>query len=207
MFHVVVEGNIGAGKTSLILALAELFKEENIFVTTQLEQIEKWRNYNGVNMLKSVYDNKDVFQFQILALVDALKYEICPDSDRSNGVLLIERSSFSVVEIFSTLLCTELENKILKDLRNKLLPALKKPDVILYVRTDSRVCKKRVWNRGRKEEITIKKKYLDNLHVAHDTALAGNSDLLVVDGSKPINDLAQDIFQVLKKRLDNKVIA
>jgi ABC-type transport system involved in cytochrome c biogenesis ATPase subunit len=51
-FTIIVEGNIGAGKTTLLDKLKDLPK-----VKTFKEDINRWKNLNGHNLLNLVYQD------------------------------------------------------------------------------------------------------------------------------------------------------
>jgi len=201
---IVVEGNIGAGKSYLIRALHSKLRDLGCDVVMQLERINKWRNYNGVNMLKSFYDNKDywAFRFQIVALLDSIKNEM--KATTVDGVILAERSTLSVLEIFSPINCTDLEICILKDIATH-LPA-SKPDIVIYIRTEPDICYQRLKKRGRQEEVgVITQTYIDNLHDLHEkifnksNQIWNGDNLLVVDGKDDINVILDKVLNKIIK--------
>ena len=51
-FPVLVEGNIGCGKTTFLLQFAQF---EHVDVLT--EPVDRWRNVNGHNLLQLMYDD------------------------------------------------------------------------------------------------------------------------------------------------------
>jgi len=198
--YIVVEGNIGAGKSSLIKALTYKFKDVlGCNVLMQLEKLDKWRNYNGINVLEYMYKGRDnwSFKFQVLALIDSIKNEI--KASKFNGFAFTERSSLSVLEIFSPLLCSRADLSILKDLKS--LNTGKPPDFIIYLRTDPKVCYKRVMARGRPEEVGyISEEYINNIHYLHEELfrnISKSQKILILDGTEDVDILVDTLFKIL----------
>jgi deoxyadenosine/deoxycytidine kinase len=71
-----IEGNIGAGKSTLIELLKDkLVNDENIiFVSEPLDMWQNIQDNNGVNMLTKFYENQDkyAFPFQVMAFATRL---------------------------------------------------------------------------------------------------------------------------------------
>lgn len=70
---IIVEGNIGAGKTTFLNHLLRYANAEILF-----EPLEKWRDLNGFNLLQKMYENveKWSFPFQSYALLTQLQLSI-----------------------------------------------------------------------------------------------------------------------------------
>jgi len=70
-YTVVVEGNIGSGKTTFLEPFA---KNHSDIVEVLSEPVEMWRNCQGHNLLKMMYDDpkKNSFQFQSYVQVTIL---------------------------------------------------------------------------------------------------------------------------------------
>ena len=102
-----IEGNIGAGKSTLIRNL------QNTFATTTgvrfrsiEENIETWKNFEGHNLLDEYYENpiKNAFSFQTFLMYDFMNR--LPNLRETDGILFMERSIYSSVHIFSKYLFT-----------------------------------------------------------------------------------------------------
>jgi len=190
---IVVEGNIGAGKSVLIEALTAKLRKAGQTVKMRLEPVEAWRNYYGVNILKSLYENQDywAFRFQTVAMMGCIKNESVVDND----ILITERSSLTCLEIFGPLLCSDIEVNILRDLR-KLIPT-NDPDFVVYVRTEPKECYKRLLRRGREEEVgSVDLQYIEKIHYLYESLFQKKrfNKLIVVNGVSDVNVLVETIL-------------
>jgi len=110
--------------------------------------------------------------------------------------LITERSSFSSLEIFAPLLCSDLDVHILRDLKN-LVPT-NDPDVVVYVRTEPKDCYMRLIQRGRLEEVgTVDLLYIEKLHCLYETIFKKSrfNRLIVVNGKVDVNILVDTILR------------
>ena len=62
---VVVEGNIGAGKTTFL----QPFKKQENLVQVVTEPVEKWRNLQGHNLLQKMYENPKRWSFEFQSYI------------------------------------------------------------------------------------------------------------------------------------------
>jgi len=193
---IAVEGNIGAGKSVLIETLTAKLRNTGRTVKMNLEPVETWRNYHDFNILKLLYESKDdwTFRFQLVALMSCIKNEGVVEQD----ILITERSSFSSLEIFGTLLCTNIEVQILRDLKN-LIPT-NNPDVVVYVRTEPKDCYERLIRRGRVEEVgNIDLVYIEKLHYLYESLFYKKpfKKVIVVNGMNDVNTLVDTIMSTI----------
>lgn len=167
-YTVLVEGNIGSGKTSLIKHF-EQYPE--IFLLP--EPVEEWRNFHGVNLLEQVYKHPDSwyipFQFQVFhsMLENHLK-------TTNKNVKIMERSIFSAFYIFVKQLrdsqkIDKAQYEIFKQWFNFMLKTIHiQVDLIVYVRASPEIVYKRIMERARVEELDIPIEYLYDLHILHE---------------------------------------
>lgn len=88
-FTVLIEGNIGSGKTTY-LKYFEKFND----VCLLTEPVEKWRNVNGVNLLELMYRDpkKWAMPFQSYVTLTMLQSHTAPTDKK---LKIMERSIFS----------------------------------------------------------------------------------------------------------------
>jgi len=183
-----VEGNIGAGKTTLIRMLKERMPEAEFL----LEPIEKWQDVGGENLLESFYKDSSryAFIFQCRAFMTRIKQleEKMADPD-CKDTIIIERSWFSDRMCFSQVLrddgtITEMEWIVYKELFDQMFNFIKKAKMninkYIYVKCDTSVVEKRIKKRNRGEETSIPTDYLEKLNVKHESWLNGRNDVLVI---------------------------
>ena len=176
-----LEGNIGAGKTTILKLIAKNFKDVE-FVE---EPVKEWQNLGGMNLLDSFYSNPQRwgFSFEFYSMLTKIQ-ALLKAADSDKPIVIIERSILS--------------NKIFMDLSNE-LGKLDKMEYcmlmntydfylqniypqlsgIIYLDTPVDECIKRITKRNRGEECNIEKSYLEAIKRKMDE-LANSSTLIVI---------------------------
>ena len=176
-----LEGNIGAGKTTILKVLEKHFKDIE-FVE---EPVKKWQNLGGMNLLNSFYFDPQRwgFSFEFYSMLTKIQ-ALLNASDSDKPIIIIERSILS--------------NKIFMDLSNELGKLDKMeycmlmntynfylqniyPQIagIIYLDTPVDECIKRITKRNRGEECNIEKTYLEAIKKKLDE-LANSSTMVVI---------------------------
>ena len=168
---ILLEGNIGAGKSTVGRAL----KGEGVFDFIE-EPVARWQTGFASNLLESFYRdmNRWAFTFQILAFITRAKtwQEILAMTEHERVIL--ERSIFTDRYVFARNIyrigaMTETEWQIYCGLWDFLVSNYcLEPDCIVYLRTPADVCLERIRLRGRGEETGISLEYLEQLETLHD---------------------------------------
>ena len=184
---VLLEGNIGAGKTTVgrTIAMSGAFG----FVE---EPTAAWRENFASNMLDHLYSDtaRWAFTFQICTFITRAKTwsQVLARTDHHKVVL--ERSIFCdrfvfVENFYRTGLMSLTEYQLYRGLWDFMVSNYcDQPDLILYLRTPAKVCLQRIKDRGRVEESGITLEYLLQLEGLHDEWLldGGDSRVVVLDG-------------------------
>ncbi len=188
-----VEGNIGAGKTTLIRMLKDLMPDAEFL----FEPIEKWQDVGGENLLEAFYKDSSryAFLFQCRAFMTRIKQLEEKMTDPScKDIIVIERSWFSDRMCFSQVLrddgtITEMEWTVYKELFDQMFRFISKAnmriDKYIYVTCDTSVVACRIKERNRGEESSIPLNYLKKLKVKHDSWLNGRDDVLTIKSDDP----------------------
>ncbi|XP_048762723.1 thymidine kinase 2, mitochondrial-like isoform X1 [Ostrea edulis] len=168
LFTVSVEGNIGSGKTTLL----EYF-QNSPNVEAIREPVEQWTNVQGHNALQLLYEDPKrwSFTFNLYAQLTRIQMHA---RETDKPVKLLERSLHStrycfVENCFREQVINGLEYTIL----NRWFDYLTKKDntqldLIVYLRADPDVCYERIRSRDRKEEASVPKKLIKDLHDLHE---------------------------------------
>lgn len=211
-FTVTVEGNIGCGKTTFLKYFEDL---ENSKPAVYYEPLDKWRNFNGWNLLDLLYQDarKWAMQFQLYAL--KTMYDQHREHTIDTPVKIMERSMISSHYCFSEQLArnrsmTPSEFVIL----HEIFKTFKRDvhvNLIIYLRTSPKVAYERVKKRNRPEERNITFDYLDGLHQLHEKWLMGkkthredNKFVLIIDADRDISALDEE-YKTLAKKLSSKI--
>ena len=175
---VVVDGIIGAGKSSIIeLCLAPSFSEWGYKVAIVKEPVEKWKESGS---LKQFYNDpsRRGYQFQTRVFHDRVKecQEVYEKYGDNTDIFLLERSIFTD-KLFMNILyesqtIDESEYRDYMDLWKmweKVMPF--PPDLFIYLRPDIEVVMYRLRKRNRDGEDSVSIDYQLSLQVQHDNFL------------------------------------
>lgn len=165
---IIVEGNIGAGKSTFLNHMARY-----VNVQALPEPLEKWTNLNGNNLLQLMYTNPEKwsYTFQNYALLTQLEHASLVSA---KDIKIMERSIYSSRYCFADALL--MDGKIDKVshqvfvkwfeyaahcVRNEI-------DLIVYVRVLPELAYERIEKRNRTEEKTVPFEYISRLHDLHE---------------------------------------
>jgi deoxyadenosine/deoxycytidine kinase len=156
--YIVVAGNIGAGKSSLVEFLCRNYP------------IKPFYEPNDVNpYLDLFYKNMKAWAFHSQIHFLSHKFRIHQELARETQTVLQDRSIYEDAEIFATHLFRQ---KILSkrdfetymELYRTILKSLPLPDLLIYLKCSVRTVKKRIKQRGRESEQSIPTPYLSRLN-------------------------------------------
>ncbi|MCF7808715.1 MAG: deoxynucleoside kinase [Candidatus Marinimicrobia bacterium] len=182
-----LEGNIGAGKTSL----GRLFQNSPRFDFLE-EPIEQWKQGFASNLFEMFYTDMErwSFTFQIMAFTTRAKtWAEILDKIQGDQVVL-ERSIFTDRHVFAKNLyaqgaMNDSEWQVYQQLWDFLaLNYCETPSKIIYLRTPAEECWERIKSRGREEEQEMPLDYLKRLEDLHDEWLLDHPDAIVLDGTR-----------------------
>ncbi len=200
-----LEGNIGAGKTTILKIIGKHFKDVE-FVE---EPVKEWQNLGGMNLLDAFYSNPKRwgFSFEFYSMFTKMK-SLLKAADSDKPIIIIERSILS--------------NKIFIDISNE-LGKLEKMEYamlmntydfylqyiypqlsgIIYLDTPVDECIRRITKRNRGEECSIDRSYLEILKKKMDE-LANSSTMIVIkidglydcerDASRVCDDISGHLY-------------
>lgn len=183
--NIVIEGNIGAGKTSILEALQEQF-------IVKYEPKDRW------TMLEAFYENPKTYAFPFQKQV--MKSLRDRDQEKYDGIVIRERSLESAMKVFTR----EHENlgnvtmEQHEELKRKYKKyQVEKKDLIIYVKTAAEICAQRIKIRNRKEEEEIPIEYLRNLQKNHEEWLE-NEEIPVVIINNEITGVENAVQQCIQ---------
>lgn len=170
----VVEGNIGAGKSTFLKLLNSYLAIQPVF-----EPHQKWQNIDGDNLLDKFYKDTErwAYTFQTYAFISRIMEHDHYLKHSSNQVLILERSVFSDRYCFA-------KNSYEMNVMNHLEWQLYKewfawlvyqyttmPTGFIYLQTNPQICYDRMKLRSRTEESMVSLDYLQMLHDKHENWL------------------------------------
>lgn len=199
---IVVEGNIGSGKTTILKNLEEQY-DVDIFY----EPVSEWENVKGHNILDLLYKDSSrwSFSFQMYILYTRTKVIDFIKNSKKN-VIFIDRSIIADYTFVNTLydfkLLSDVELAMYDDVHNWLInfTGYKKAiNGVIYLNVDSKKCSDRIKKRARTEECSISDEYLKKIDYYHQDVLKKLSDkpTLILDNNKDeiLNDNIDNILK------------
>jgi len=152
---IAIEGNIGAGKTSLTKLLAKEKSSKLI-----LEQFE------DNSFLPKFYNNPEKYSFPLELSFLAERYQQLKTETSQNS--LFEQQIFSDYFIYKCLIFAQAnlpvdEFKLYQEFFNIVISNIRIPDLLVYLYVDIDVLLKNIKKRGREYEQNIKAEYLINI--------------------------------------------
>ncbi|MBT3254620.1 MAG: deoxynucleoside kinase [Candidatus Marinimicrobia bacterium] len=182
-----LEGNIGAGKTSL----GNILKDSQEFEFLE-EPVDTWRDGFAGNLFEMFYTDMPrwSFTFQIMAFTTRAKtWSEILEKVQGDRVVL-ERSIYTDRNVFAKNLyaggaMNDSEWQVYQQLWEFLASNYcEKPQKIIYLRTPAELCLERIKKRGRNEEQQMPLDYLKNLEDLHDEWLMDHPDVILIDGTR-----------------------
>jgi deoxyadenosine/deoxycytidine kinase len=176
-----LEGNIGAGKTTILKIMENNFKDVE-FVE---EPVKEWQNLGGMNLLDSFYTNPKRwgFSFEFYSMLTKIQ-ALLKAANSDKPIIIIERSILSnkvFMDISKELgKLDKMEYTMLLNTYNFYLQHVY-PQIagVIYLDTPVDECIKRITKRNRGEECSIEKSYLELLKNKFDE-LADSSTMVVI---------------------------
>lgn len=178
--RIIVEGNIGAGKSTFLRLLQNHFSAQFVF-----EPHEQWQNIGGHNLLDKFYTEQErwAYTFQSYAFVTRMRADEQALKTSIHDTIIVERSVFSdrycfAKNCFENEVISPLEWQLYQDWFEWLVETQNYiPDGFIYLKTDPKICYQRMTNRNRSEESTISLDYLTMIHQKHEDWLINKTGI------------------------------
>ncbi|XP_054153209.1 deoxynucleoside kinase-like [Oppia nitens] len=156
---ILLEGNIGSGKTTFSHYLSQSQIANRLSIHN--EPIDKWRDLNGLNLLKAYYrkPEKRAFLFESYVALTMIDHHRALPRDGSD-IKVMERSYFSAIRVFKPTLVdqhlmsnyeSEVFDAIVNEQLSQYADALKY-DLVVYVETPIDKLTNNIYCRARAEE-------------------------------------------------------
>ena len=195
-----IEGNIAAGKTTLLKKLKETSNLKGYPILFIEEPVEVWetiKDSEGKNILQHFYDDnvKYAFPFQMMAYISKIQLLVKTIKDNEKSIIILDRSIFTDKNIFVEMLHDSGKlNDIEYNIYLKWFDAYKegvKLDGIIYLKADVENSMERIITRGRPGEKNIPKEYLQSCYNYHEkwlNNLEEQENILLLNGNRDLND-------------------
>lgn len=195
MSYITIEGNIGAGKSTLVRILKDNLKIDTIenigFIQEPVDEWLEMTDENGKNILDKFYENQKLwaYKFQMNAFITRLqrlqkylpKHKFCISERHISS----DKNCFAK-QLYEDNKISEIEWKLYNNWfdwvsQNELY---RKPKGIIYLRASPVTCSERINKRNRTEENSIPLEYLQKIDKKHEEWLLKKENVLVLDANK-----------------------
>jgi deoxyadenosine/deoxycytidine kinase len=200
---IVVQGNIGSGKSTFVEKLKSRYSGRKDICFLQ-EPVNEWltvKDKQGVNILENYYKDqtKYAFMFQMMAYISRLAMLKRAIESNLYEYIITERCLNTDRNVFCKMLYDDgLIEDIGYQIYNKWFDEFNNFNTIdyvhVYLKTDPIVSKKRVDKRARVEE-TIPLEYLTKCHEYHDRWLLNTDQKVVIIDSNQDIEINPNIDQ------------
>jgi len=175
--YIVIEGNIGVGKTSLVKLLAQEYAAHSFF-----------EEFSENPFLPKFYENPEKHAFPLELSFLAERYHQLKSELNTHNIFhntIISDYYFVKSLIFAQINLPEDEFKLYKNLFDIILQKLPKPNLFVYLYADVNRLQNNIKNRARSYESTISTEYLEQIHQGYFTFLNQQKDFpaLIIDVS------------------------
>jgi len=154
--YIVIEGNIGTGKTSLVKLLAEEYNARCVF-----------EEFSENPFLPKFYENPEKHAFPLELSFLAERYHQLKKELNTRDLfhnIIISDYYFVKSLIFAEINLPEDEFHLYKNLFNIILQKLPKPNLFVYLYSNVARLQANIKGRGRDYENQISKSYLEKIH-------------------------------------------
>ena len=178
---IAIEGNIGAGKSTLFDNIQGYINEYElntdrhiVFLREPVDLWENVKNEEGKNMLELFYENQQKYAFEFQTMALTIQIKLLDETLKNNPqctTIVSERSFSAGHNVFTKMLVDDgyisyIQYEIYKLLvktrtDSEYVPHTGIPDKVLYLDIPADECKKRIGKRGRGGEGSISLEYLE----------------------------------------------
>jgi deoxyadenosine/deoxycytidine kinase len=192
----IVEGNIGAGKSTFLTVLKQYLNLQAV-----PEPCDRWQVITGGhNLLEHFYADPKrwAYTFQTYAFITRVMQQAHYAQENKYNIQIVERSVFSdrycfAQNSFELGFMNDMEWELYKEWFGWVLDNyITMPSGFIYLRTNPDICYERLKKRNRHEEETVSYDYLQTLHTKHETWLINKEKIAPALATVPVLVLEAD---------------
>ncbi|HRP89414.1 MAG TPA: deoxynucleoside kinase [Edaphocola sp.] len=167
--YIVVEGNIGVGKTTLAQKLSDYLEAQLVLET-----------FSDNPYLSKFYQNSKDFALPTELWFFMERYEQLKVLDYSNNKIVADYSS-EKSNIFSGINLTGEDQHLFDKITENIKERLPKPDLFIYLHAPIAQLKNNIKQRGRAYEQNISNSYLEQIQNAYQSVLKSQNKVLIIE--------------------------
>lgn len=195
--HIAIAGNIGSGKTTLTKLLAARYGW-----TPRFEPVD------NNPYLEDFYHDMNRWSFNIQVYFLNKRFKEVVEISKSTDTIIQDRTIYEDACIFAPNLhdqgyMSDRDFKNYTDLFNLMMSLVKKPQLMIYIRSSIPTLVKHIEKRGRDYEKSIRIDYLTGLQKRYDDWLSTyDGELITIDGDKINFEDSKEDFRKITDMID-----
>lgn len=195
--HIAIAGNIGSGKTTLTKLLAARYGW-----TPRFEPVD------NNPYLEDFYNDMNRWSFNLQVYFLNKRFKEVVEISKSTDTIIQDRTIYEDACIFAPNLhdqgyMSDRDFKNYTDLFNLMMSLVKKPQLMIYIRSSIPTLVKHIEKRGRDYEKSIRIDYLTGLQKRYDDWLSTyDGELITIDGDKINFEDSKEDFRKITDMID-----
>lgn len=195
--HIAIAGNIGSGKTALTKLLAARYGW-----TPRFEPVD------NNPYLEDFYHDMNRWSFNLQVYFLNKRFKEVVEISKSTDTIIQDRTIYEDACIFAPNLhdqgyMSDRDFKNYTDLFNLMMSLVKKPQLMIYIRSSIPTLVKHIEKRGRDFEKSIRIDYLTGLQKRYDDWLSTyDGELITIDGDKINFEDSKEDFRKITDMID-----
>ena len=195
--HIAIAGNIGSGKTTLTKLLAARYGW-----TPRFEPVD------NNPYLEDFYHDMNRWSFNLQVYFLNKRFKEVVEISKSTDTIIQDRTIYEDACIFAPNLhdqgyMSDRDFKNYTDLFNLMMSLVKKPQLMIYIRSSIPTLVKHIEKRGRDYEKSIRIDYLTGLQKRYDDGLSTyDGELITIDGDKINFEDSKEDFRKITDMID-----
>ncbi|XP_059488047.1 deoxynucleoside kinase-like [Neocloeon triangulifer] len=211
-FTVVVEGNIGSGKTTFLNQFKRMPE-----VIALAEPVEMWRDANGHNLLDLMYEDPSKYSMAFQSYVQLTMLEM-HQANFDVPIKVMERSIHSarhcfVENLYNSGFLASVNRAVLDEWYKWICNTQDvNADLIVYLYTTPETAFERIQHRNRNEEKKISMSYLKTLHDLHEHFIRSGltkrfckAPVIEIDANKDLSELSAKFDECRERIMKSSV--
>ena len=196
-----IEGNIGAGKSTVLDCLREICQGATVVQEPVLEWQELQTDEKR-GLLESFYADQKTYAFQLQMFALLTRFQAIHECTQFNDIVVAERSILSDSCVFAHTLqkngCLTTSESAILQRWSGYFASLLPESILIYIKTPVDVCMDRIKQRAREGEENITVAYLSQLEAEHQVMVDNFfGHIIELDGRKCPLELAQELVEII----------
>lgn len=195
--HIAIAGNIGSGKTTLTKLLANRYGW-----TPRFEPVD------NNPYLEDFYHDMSRWAFNLQIYFLNKRFKEVVEISKSNDTIIQDRTIYEDACIFAPNLhdqgyMSDRDFETYSDLFNLMMSLVKKPQLMIYIRSSIPTLVRHIEKRGRDYEKSIRIDYLTGLQKRYDNWMSSyDGEVITIDGDKIHFEESKEDFRKITDMID-----